>query len=196
MMLVDEFRTGAATYATLAADMPTVARRMDEMRAGYPTRTVGASMTSGEGFSLTDDRTPDPDADVRLTRVEQAAITSDKVECDTIELREIIVQMAALARRADRICQPYRLTDRSARDQAMSEAPKDWCTSCYRDGQHHEPVGLKRDGTAYYDGMCRWCGDFLKAHGILPSRKLLEYRHEGRRISEQMVQKSMRKGKT
>lgn len=194
-MLVDEFRTGAAAYAHLASDMPTVARRMDEMRAGYPSRTVGASMTSGEGFSVIDDRPPDPNGDVHLTRVERDATTVDRVECDTLELREIIVQMAALARRADTICAHYRLTERSARDQAMTEAPKDWCTSCYRDNRHHEPVGTKRDGTAYYEGLCRWCGDFHKAHGVLPTRALLEHRHTGRRVTEKMVEAAIRRGK-
>lgn len=194
-MLVDEFRTGAAAYAHLASDMPTVARRMDEMRAGYPSRTVGASMTSGEGFSVIDDRPPDPNGDVHLTRVERDATTVDRVECDTLELREIIVQMAALARRADRICQHYRLTPTSSRAQALTEAPKDWCTSCYRDNQHHEPVSVDGRGRVRYEGLCRWCGDFHKAHGVLPSRKLLEHRHAGRRITEPMVQADFRRGK-
>lgn len=197
-MLVDEFRTGAATLAHLASDMPTVARRMDEMRIGYPSRTVGAS-SSGDGSSaLTDDRPPDPDGHVHLTRVERdaEALGTDKVACDSTEIRELLIEIAAKVRRLDTLCTPYRLTPTTARSQALTEAPKDWCTSCYRDGQHHEPVGLKKDGTAYYENMCRWCGDFLKAHGILPSRKLLEYHHEGRRISEKMVTASIRKGKS
>lgn len=194
MMLVDEYRTAAATMAHIAAHMPTVARRLEEMRRGYPPTTVGASTPDG-GYSVTDDRTPDPDADVKLTRVERDATTRDQIEADTIEMRELIVQHAAITRRLDTLCQPYRLTDRTARDQAMAEAPKDWCQSCYRDNQHHEPVGLKRDGTAYYQGLCRWCGDFQKAHGILPTRPLLEHRHTGRRISERMVEASIRKGK-
>ena len=196
MMLVDEFRTAAATMAHLAADIPTASRRMDEMRAGYPARTVGASAATSNGTALTDDRPPDPDRDVRLTAVEAAAITPDRVECDTLEVRALLTEIAAKVRRLDDLCTPYKLTPTTARSQALGEAPKDWCTSCYRDGQHHEPVGLKRDGTAYYTGLCRWCGDFNKAHGVLPSRKLLEYRHEGRRITDRMVEQSIRKGRS
>lgn len=193
MMLVDEYRTAAATMAHIAAAMPTVARRLEEMRRGYPPTTVGASSPDG-GYSVTDDRAPDHDADVKLTRVEQDALSSDRVEADTIELRELIVQHAAITRRIDTLCTPYRLTPTTARAQALSEAPKDWCTSCYRDGQHHTPVDTKKDGTVYYTGLCKWCGDFNKAHGVLPPRKLLEYRHQGRRISERMVETNIRKG--
>lgn len=194
MMLVDEFRTAAATLAHTAADAPTVVRRIDEMRRGYPARTVGSSAPTGT-TSVTDDHPPDPDADVHLTRVEQDALSSDRVEADTIELRELLVQVSAIVRRIDTLCQPYRLTPTSSRTQALTEAPKDWCTSCYRDNQHHEPVSIKRDGTAYYDGLCRWCGDFLKAHSVLPTRALLEHRHTGRRVTEKMVEAAIRKGK-
>lgn len=192
-MLVDEFRTAAATLAHLAADAPTIARRIDEMRRGYPARTVGASSPDGS-FSVTDDHHTDPDTDVHLTRVERDATTNDKVEADTIELRELLVEIAAAVRRLDTLCAPYKPTPTSARAQALTEAPKDWCTSCYRDGQHHEPVSLKRDGSAYYEGLCRWCGDFHKAKGVIPPRKLLEYRHQGRRITERMVEAHVRKG--
>lgn len=194
MMLVDEYRTAAATMANIAAAMPTVARRLEEMRRGYPPTTVGASTPDG-GYSVTDDRTPDRDADVKLTRVEQDALSSDRVEADTIELRKLIVQHAAITRRIDTLCTPYRLTPTTARAQALSEAPKDWCTSCYRDGQHHEPVTVDARGHHHYDNLCRWCGDFQKEHGTLPPMPVLRARHEGRRVTVQLIERHIRKGR-
>lgn len=66
--------------------------------------------------------------------------------------------------------------------------PEDWCTSCFRDDQHHVPVTLRRsDGSPYYAGLCKWCGDFRREHGQLPSLPILRARHQGKRITSRMI---------
>ena len=58
------------------------------------------------------------------------------------------------------------------------QAPEGWCTSCWRDNQYHEPVGVRPGGTApYYTDLCFWCGRFRRIEGYLPPVELLHKRH-------------------
>jgi hypothetical protein len=55
----------------------------------------------------------------------------------------------------------------------------DWCPNHLR-AQLHEP---SHRSTRY----CRWCFDFRAAQGYLPEPTLLEARHLGRKITEQLI---------
>lgn len=68
-----------------------------------------------------------------------------------------------------------------------------WCVSCYRDHGHLEPIEKKPNGTPYYVGLCRWCGQFKAKQGVVPPVELLSPRHQGKRITEAMVQRAMAK---
>lgn len=63
-----------------------------------------------------------------------------------------------------------------------------WCTSCWTDGCYHEPVAMRPNGERRYRDHCLWCGEFIAAHdGVKPPLELLQARHRGDRISQQMV---------
>ena len=189
-MLIEEFNTLAAMLAHLAPDMHTISRKLDEMRSGYPSKTVGASNTASGSSGE-----PDPDDIVQLTATERAGIDRatghDRIACDSQEIRELITSMIAMGRRLNHLCGPYRHSVTPTRTQALTEAPSDWCTSCYRDGQHHTPVSIDQRGRKRYEDLCRWCGDFKTAHDTLPTMPVLRAHHEGRRITVQMVERSI-----
>ncbi len=69
-----------------------------------------------------------------------------------------------------------------------AEIPEGACRSCWRDNRHFEPVyaGVYKDG-------CRWCSEFLAEYAQLPPRALLVLHHQGRRISQAMVEKAVGK---
>ena len=66
-----------------------------------------------------------------------------------------------------------------------------WCSSCYRNGGKLYPQAMHPDGTVKYRGSCRWCMDFEKANGRKPPMSLLQAHHAGRRITPEMVAKSL-----
>lgn len=94
-----------------------------------------------------------------------------------------------------------------------------WCVSCHRDGAYCEPVAMRPDGTRRYRDFCNWCGEFqaqrmslawtvieslpgkekkdakkrLKAGLGLPPLELVKARHEGRRVTQRMVEASVAK---
>ena len=90
--------------------------------------------------------------------------------------------------------------------QVLEDGPGDqWCSSCWRDNRHCEPVTRRTttDGTVgapLVRGLCRWCADFRRAEKMLPPVPLLELRHRGVRITEGQVRKAVmdarRPGKT
>jgi len=66
-----------------------------------------------------------------------------------------------------------------------------WCTSCHRDNNYCEPVGMNK-GQKVYNDVCRWCGDFRREHKQVPPLALLRARHEGRRVTLTMVERALR----
>lgn len=65
-----------------------------------------------------------------------------------------------------------------------------WCTSCYRNAGHLEPIALRPDGTPRYRQLCRWCGEWASAHdGDHPPVAILREKHAGRRITQTLVQR-------
>lgn len=62
-----------------------------------------------------------------------------------------------------------------------------WCQSCKRDNRHLSSV------SGHHRGLCRWCGDFQAHYGCLPTVKLLRDRHEGKRITERVIARELRR---
>lgn len=57
-----------------------------------------------------------------------------------------------------------------------------WCRSCLRVGRrsprHDAYNGL---------GLCNWCGRFHGSQGFLPTLRLLDHHHDGRRITDALI---------
>lgn len=87
-----------------------------------------------------------------------------------------------------------------------------WCVSCHRDNGYCEPVSMRPDGTRRYRDFCTWCGEFVaqqerlrkaaqtgakrkkkKGEGTvpLPPIELVQARHRGDRITQQMVDRAL-----
>lgn len=74
----------------------------------------------------------------------------------------------------------------TVREQRSAELASDqtemWCRSCLRVGQR-----AGRSERYPTDGLCKWCGDFQATNGFLPTLTLIDAHHEGRKITQQMV---------
>lgn len=67
-----------------------------------------------------------------------------------------------------------------------------WCISCHRDNDYFEPIPKKPDGTPYYRGLCRWCGEFkAKNKKQLPPLILLRAHHMHYRVSPSMAERAL-----
>jgi hypothetical protein len=67
-----------------------------------------------------------------------------------------------------------------------TEPGEEWCISCYRNDRRCEPSSER------YKGRCRWCGSFHATYGQDPPLAIIVARHQGRRITEQMIQRALR----
>ena len=56
--------------------------------------------------------------------------------------------------------------------------PEDWCVSCIR---------IAKCSPRARGELCRWCDDFTRTEHARPPVKLVKLHHEGRRITQQMV---------
>lgn len=104
-------------------------------------------------------------------------VVDDALRALAVNAQRLAVELTAWAPPSTEMQRP---------DPAGAQAPEGWCTSCWRDGRYHEPVGVRPGGTApYYAGLCEWCGRFRKAQGYEPPVELLRKRHSSNpRISE------------
>ena len=75
-----------------------------------------------------------------------------------------------------------------ANDRQKVADPEMWCTHCQRDDGHHSPRAERYRGLE----LCRWCGDFRQAEGVLPPLSLLKAHHRGERVTEAMVDAALR----
>lgn len=66
-----------------------------------------------------------------------------------------------------------------------------WCTSCWQDGNYHEPVAMRPNGERRYRDSCVWCGEFIAANKIKPPLELIEARHRGQRITASLVAQAL-----
>ena len=90
------------------------------------------------------------------------------------------------------ICCPARPKHLANRDVMAAQVAADgWCVSCWRNGQHLEPVvkGQYRD-------RCRFCGDWRGQHHSDPPALIMDLRHAGRRITQNDVDRALGKMST
>ena len=79
-------------------------------------------------------------------------------------------------------------------DSRSATAPDGWCTSCWRPPvSQHQPVSRRRDGTPYYAGLCKWCGDFKATYARLPPTAVLVHRHSGRNVTQNLIDRHLRR---
>lgn len=70
-----------------------------------------------------------------------------------------------------------------------------WCVPCWQADQTFTPIPLDRKGYKRWKEACGFCGPFLSAHGIYPPAELLSLHHEGRNLSQQVVEEAVSKAK-
>lgn len=69
-----------------------------------------------------------------------------------------------------------------------------WCRSCHRDNRYCEPVATRKDGSKRYRDYCNWCGEWAAANkGQEPPLELVKVKHEGRHVTQRMVEHASRK---
>lgn len=163
----------------------------DATGVGYPSKASGAQSTPGTtvGRFVDDDST----AGVVLTlpeRIMDDALQHrpDKAGVDRDELAAAAAQLRRASTRALDVVARYQRVVPTRQRMSEAEVPKDWCRSCYRDHQHHSPITLRPgSGVPFYTDLCRWCGDFNRAHKRLPSIEILQVRHQGKKVTMQMI---------
>lgn len=78
-------------------------------------------------------------------------------------------------------------------DEEVEPSPgQDLCRACWKDSRYAQHIELRADGSPYYRGLCRWCGqqrkiiggDKLPAtnHAGDPPTWMVEMHHRGQRI--------------
>lgn len=116
-----------------------------------------------------------------------AAVSGDQAAGDLRRLRKLLEMHCRVIHEATVIAQRYP-AQATQRADIPATPGEDWCRSCWRDGKYHEPVTRRANGTPYYRGLCRWCGQLARDLGTtLPPLELVERRHRGERITEGMV---------
>jgi hypothetical protein len=97
----------------------------------------------------------------------------DRLHADTDRLHQLVAGLV----------EPARLhADPDRRDLGLAvDQSGMWCRSCLRAG------GREPRSDRYAEQVCRWCGDFHAEQGWWPTIDLLEARHSGKRITEQMI---------
>lgn len=159
----------------------------DANGAGYPSRASGSQPSTATTPARSDD-----EAGVVLTRPEQIMEATLEHRPDPAAQDRARLEAAA---RSARIATTTILDVVTRYQHPMpvrikpseAEIPDDWCRSCWRDNQHHSPITLRPTGEPYYEGKCKWCGQFEKAHKRPVPIEILRVRHQGRRVTMQMI---------
>lgn len=126
--------------------------------------------------------------------VGEAAITDDRT---TAHRNEIIRRLRSITRDVHELHAITALYPADPFEPASASGPGgDWCRSCWRDGQYHQPIDRDKDGDPYYAGLCRWCGDFNSKERFLPPVEILNHRHRGERVTEGMVAEARKAHRT
>ena len=146
--------------------------------AGFPTSTPGASPANTH-----------PEVDeggvVPYTSVERGALTRDPARVDLDRVHRLIDQLHVVAPPLFSLARQWGF-DPAQPELDLSGDTGDWCTSCLRIEKCNP-----RDPSRYAH-HCRWCGDFIAAQGRHPSIDLLLAHHEGRRITQRMIDDDQR----
>lgn len=121
----------------------------------------------------------------------EAAVGFDPVESDRAELDHAVREIRRLAEIVVGTMARYtprQATDKERRETLRANEREQTCESCARAevsrGVHRaEPARCRvvlPDGTA--GELCRWCADFLRSQGALPSRSQLDAHHRGQKV--------------
>lgn len=178
----------------------------DANGAGYPTKASGAASSPGTIVGRYIDGPEDDSRSTTLTLPERIMDHAqqhrpDPADSDLAQLSKAAADLRRASTRALNVLAKYQRAVPRHTPKADIETPDDWCRSCHRNNQHHTPVSLRPTGEAYYVGLCRWCGDFRKAHKYDVPLEVLRVRHQGKRVTLQLIDThkplkgSKRKGK-
>lgn len=63
-----------------------------------------------------------------------------------------------------------------------------WCVSCHRDDRFCTPISPNYAAKV----LCRWCGDWVGAHRMMPPIDILRDRHQNKRITAQRIEEAVR----
>jgi len=134
--------------------------------------------------------TTDPTGDA-ATSPDPAAAAARKIDGTLVQLaalaRVLVVEITAWAPPSNEMQHP---------DPSATTAPDGWCASCWRDDHAHQPITVRGvTSIPYYAGVCQWCGDFRARYKSLPPLAILRLRHQGRRITETVIEQHLPAGK-
>lgn len=125
-----------------------------------------------------------------------AAVISDRARRDHADLMK---RVRLLGRVADEVAMIAARYPTEAVAVEPADGPGDeWCQVCWKDGQYHQPIDTKKNGTPYYAGKCKRCGEFFtamrEATGVGFDRPtwMLERVHRGERQTTGMVDRAIR----
>lgn len=108
---------------------------------------------------------------------------------------QLAASLTFLADASDRAIRIIRIAcpDRAALSLVADEltdvqvSAEGWCISCWRDGGYCEPVAVRPNGQRRYRDFCHWCGVWNGVHGKQPPLRLVELRHEGKKLTDREV---------
>lgn len=120
-----------------------------------------------------------------------AATTPDPAAIATRSIDKRITALAAFAQALTLELTQWQppSSDMQHPDPSSATAPDGWCTSCWRNDHKHEPISTHYAGT-----LCRFCAVFKKGHDErLPPIAILELHHQGRNITQQVIDRHLRR---
>jgi hypothetical protein len=118
-----------------------------------------------------------------------AAVGGDRAAGDYRRLRREVEQLQVLLSRMVKTTAPYAVEHLTS-EILVPTAGDDWCRSCWKDNKYCEPVSRRPNGSAWYKGLCRWCGQASKELGGEPPTWLVERRHRGDRVTAGMMERA------
>lgn len=173
----------------LALELPSVLHLMRDHQNGQP-RAASYSPSSSTGTT----RTPEPweleePATGHPDPTGDAATRPDRAIADQRLLHTHLEAAISHLTAAIAVANTYPRQPGEPEDVEPTPG-EDWCRSCWKDRKYCEPISRRSDGTPWYSGMCRWCGDALKTIGHEPPTWMLEKRHRGERITASMIDRA------
>lgn len=139
----------------------------DCLRAGLTCRGIPVPTRSDPtGAAAT---AHDPELDHARALVEDYALQLELLEATVRRFRAAFLRLSG--------------TRVDSRGLEVENAPL--CTSCYRNNGHRTPATTRTDAggqLAEKLQLCRWCADFAREHGTLPTLDQVRAHHQGRTV--------------
>lgn len=193
MSIDADLRDAIAELIDTTNRWPRAHTTMHSQLAGYAATAAGFSEGGGGG------------AAVKLTRPEavmEAVIASENFDKSRADLTQAARSAAIIRKEARRILEiaerynpdDHPPTRKKATDTPAADPGDDYCRSCFTDDGYLECVTLRTErqgGTPYYVGLCKWCGDFRANWKKDPPPAVLRARHQGKRITVQLIERAM-----